>query len=369
MSSKRFERHNIAKLAGYVPGEQPFDAPVTKLNTNESPYPTSPKVQDAIANFAIEGLRRYPQPTADRFRATAASVHQVARENVIATRGGDELLRLLLTTFVDPGACVGMTDPTYSLYPILTAIQDALVTSIPLEADWSLPHDFSSVITAHQCQLTFIVNPHAPSGRLIDQETLRMLASEIDGILVIDEAYVDFVSDEAHDLTQLAVNSDNIVLLRTLSKGYGLAGLRVGYGIGPEHLIEPMLHKTRDSYNLDAISQQLAEVALADQAYAKSVWERVRLSRTDLCRDLQALGLQVFASESNFLLATVPPECPLSAKALYEGLKARHILVRYFSHDRLQDKLRITVGTDQENAHLRHHLAALMQKEAVSTPT
>jgi histidinol-phosphate aminotransferase len=104
MSSKRFERHNIAKLAGYVPGEQPFDAPVTKLNTNESPYPTSPKVQDAIANFAIEGLRRYPQPTADRFRATAASVHQVARENVIATRGGDELLRLLLTTFVDPGA-------------------------------------------------------------------------------------------------------------------------------------------------------------------------------------------------------------------------------------------------------------------------
>ncbi len=361
MNSKRFERRNIAKLAGYVPGEQPSDTPVIKLNTNESPYPASPKVQDAIESFAVEALRRYPQPTADRFRTTAAAVHQIARENVIATRGGDELLRLLLTTFVDPGACVGMTDPTYSLYPILTAIQDATVASIPLEADWTLPQDFSKLITAHQCQLTFIVNPHAPSGRLIDQETLRILAQEIEGILVIDEAYVDFVSDNAHDLTQLAITSDNIVLLRTLSKGYGLAGLRVGYGIGPQHLIEPMLHKTRDSYNLDAISQQLAEVALADQAYAKSVWEQVRLSRTGLCRDLQALGLQVFASESNFLLATVPPECPLGAEALYEGLKARNILVRYFSHDRLQDKLRITVGTDAENAQLRHHLAALIE--------
>ena len=174
MNSKRFERQNIAKLDGYVPGEQPFNAPVIKLNTNESPYPTSPKVQEVIASIAIESLRRYPQPTADRFRSTAASVHKVARENVIATRGGDELLRLLLTTFVDPGACVGMTDPTYSLNQILTAIQDATVASIPLEADWSLPQNFSSVITGHQCQLTFIVNPHAPSGRLIDGETLRV---------------------------------------------------------------------------------------------------------------------------------------------------------------------------------------------------
>ena len=369
MSNKHFERQNIAKLAGYVPGEQPIAAPVIKLNTNESPYPTSPKVQDAIAKFSIESLRRYPQPTADRFRSTAAAVHQVALENVIATRGGDELLRLLLTTFVDPGASVGMTDPTYSLYPILTAIQDATVASIPLMADWSLPQDFSTAINAHHCQLTFIVNPHAPSGRLIDQETLRILASEIDGILVIDEAYVDFVSDEAHDLTQLAVTSDNIVLLRTLSKGYGLAGLRVGYGIGPQHLIEPMLHKTRDSYNLDAISQQLAEVALADQVYAKSVWERVRLSRADLYRDLEELGLEVFASESNFLLATVPPDCPLSAKALYEGLRASHILVRYFSHDRLQDKLRITVGTPEENAQLRQRLATLLQGASGSVST
>jgi|TARA_B110000467_G_C18314836_1_gene480748 histidinol-phosphate aminotransferase len=361
MKRKGFERQNIAQLAGYVPGEQRSDVAVIKLNTNESPYPTSPKVQDAIATVGIESLRRYPQPTADRFRSTAASVHQVAIENVIATRGGDELLRLLLTTYVDPGACVGMTDPTYSLYPVLTAIQDAKVVSIPLEADWSLPQNFSSQINANHCQLTFIVNPHAPSGRLIGQAALQVLASEIEGILVIDEAYVDFVSDEDHDLTQWAIASDNIVLLRTLSKGYGLAGLRVGYGIGPVHLIEPMLHKTRDSYNLDAISQQLADVALGDQAYAKSVWAKVRASRNDLKRALQDLGLAVSASESNFLLATVPSECALSAEALYEGLKAAHILVRYFADDRLKDKLRITIGTPQENAQLLAQLTALLQ--------
>ncbi len=156
-----------------MPGEQPVERARYKTEYEREPVPDlAESTRGNCERFAIESLRRYPQPTADRFRSTAASVHQVARENVIATRGGDELLRLLLTTFVDPGACVGMTDPTYSLYPILTAIQDATVASIPLEADWSLPHDFSSVITEHQCQLTFIVNPHAPSGRLIDARDL-----------------------------------------------------------------------------------------------------------------------------------------------------------------------------------------------------
>jgi len=357
---KGFERSNIASMAGYVPGEQLAGTGIIKLNTNESPYPPSPKVQAALAQITAKELRRYPQPTADDFRAAAASVHGVKSDQIIATRGGDELLRLLLTTFVEPGQRVGMTDPTYSLYPVLTAIQDASSVSIPLEDDWSLPADFVQRINAEGCVLTFIVNPHAPTGALLSQDTLEQIAKSLNGMLVVDEAYVDFVDNSEHDLTEWAVNTENVVLLRTLSKGYGLAGLRFGYGIGPADLISPMLYKTRDSYNLDMISQALAEAAIADQAYAKYTWQKVIKQRARLSLALNALGLATPHSEANFLLVTLPQQSKITAESLYLALKQEGILVRYFDHERMHDKLRITVGTDAENTVLLEHLTKLL---------
>ena len=343
-----FERDNIARMQGYKPGEQPEDSRTIKLNTNENPYPPSPRVQKVINGFNAESLRRYPPATAIKFRTIAARQHGVSPENIIATRGGDELLRLLITTYVEPGQTIGMTQPTYSLYPVLAEIQNCQVLKVPLEEDWSLPDNFCSRVNDADCRLTFIVNPHAPTGSLLNSDTLSKLADQVKGILVIDEAYVDFI-DRDYDAIKLIHSHPNIVILRTLSKGYSLAGLRFGYGIADKQLIEPMIYKTRDSYNLDTLGQQIAEAALLDQDYANDTWQAVISSRQSLLNALENLNFEVLPSQANFLLVTLPDGCSVSALQLYEKLKERHILVRYFDEDRLRDKLRITVGTNDEN--------------------
>lgn len=346
-----FERSNIARLKGYASGEQPEDPKTIKLNTNENPWPPSPAVQAALDGMQAHWLRRYPPPTADAFRDIAAARHGVRRNNIIATRGGDELLRLVMTTFVDPGETVAMTDPTYSLYPVLASIQDCRMHKVPLSVDWSLPQDFVERVNAASAKLTLLVNPHAPSGALLDAAALRAIASRIDGLLLIDEAYIDFVDPAlGHDCIRLVREFDNVIILRSLSKGYSLAGLRFGYGIADESIVRPMLEKTRDSYNLDYISQKLAEAALEDTAWAARTWQQVRAERELLAVRLRALGWTVFPSQTNFLLAGVPASP--GAEATYRTLKREGILVRYFDEPRLADKLRISIGTQEENARL-----------------
>lgn len=347
-----FERKNIEQMSGYSYGEQPEDEGVIKLNTNENPYASSPHVQDALVNFLTKNLRRYPPALANGFRQVAADLHQVDLSNIIATRGGDELLRLLFTTFADSGETIAVTDPTYSLYPVLAKIQDAKIFSIALQADWSLSPDFAETANRAGAKMTFVVNPHAPSGKLVEADQIRRLADQLDSILLVDEAYVDFVDPgKSYGCLDLVNSHSNVIFLRSMSKGYGLAGLRFGYGIGHSSLIEPMLTKTRDSYNLDAISQELARVALLDQDYAKECWGKVRESRTNLRASLIKRGFEVPASEANFLLATVP-DSGLSAETIYEGLKSRQILVRFFNVPGMNNKLRITVGTEAENTRL-----------------
>lgn len=358
-----FERDNIQKMAGYSYGEQPADVATVKLNTNENPYPPGPAVQAALANFKAEALRRYPPALANEFRAAAAELHNVTIDNIIATRGGDELLRLLFTTFTDPGDIVAVTEPTYSLYPVLAQIQGAEVLSVPLTKDWTLPEDFAATANNANAKMTFIVNPHAPSGTLISTETVRRLATKLNSILLIDEAYVDFIDPEhEYGCLDLVRDHENVIFLRSLSKGYGLAGLRFGYGIGHATLIEPMLTKTRDSYNLDAISQHLATAAILDQTYSKRTWALVRASRSDLKESLEQRGFRVLPSESNFLLAITPDSGP-SAEALYNGLKAQNILVRFFDAVGMDDKLRITVGTDAENSALLSAYDSICSRE------
>ena len=339
-------RENIQKLSAYTPGEQLDTSIVTKLNTNENPYPPSPKVMQAIAQLPAELLRVYPPPLAQPFRQAAAELHGVHADNIIATNGGDELLRLLLSCYCEPGnngGGIGVTDPTYSLYPVLAAIQDTPVISVNRNDDFSFADDTIQQWNDAGCVVGMIVNPHAPTGRFESVETLAQSADQFSGLLLIDEAYVDFAPDDALQLVRDGV--DNVILLRSLSKGYGLAGLRFGYGIAHADIIAT-LDKARDSYNTDALSQAAAVAAITDQAYAQDTWAKVIEQRGRLTAELRQRGFDVLDSQSNFVLATPPDKLP--AAALYADLKARNLLVRYFNLRMLDDKLRITVGTPEQ---------------------
>jgi len=360
-----YERKNIAAMQGYQSGEQPEDSLTIKLNTNENPYPPSPMVDEVVNNLNSDNLRRYPPPTADKFRSLAAKIHEVQVDNIIATRGGDELLRLLITTYVEPGETIAMSDPSYSLYPVLAQIQNCPILKIPLQDDWSLPTDFADKVNKHGAKLTFIVNPHAPTGRLLDENSIITLAEQLDSILLVDEAYVDFIDPKIkYNCLKLVEKFDNLIFLRTLSKGYSLAGLRFGYGIAHPTLISPMLDKTRDSYNLDFFSQEIAEAALKDQSHAQKTWQKVRDERKNLTQALEALRYYCAPSQANFLLVTPDKNLNGSAEMLYEYLKKNNILVRFFNTPLLKDKLRITVGTPEENEHLIEALKKFFRKSS-----
>ena len=287
-----FERPNIRAMKGYVPGEQPSDQSVIKLNTNENPYPPSPAVFRSLAEFDPATLRKYPSPSALTFREAAARHHDVSAEEIIATRGGDELLRLVLTTFVDPGEKVAVASPAYSLYPVLTAIQDGRLEEIELNDEWLPDDQFAEKANEHGCKVAFIVNPHAPSGTLVSQSLIKTIATTFNGLLVIDEAYVDFVSDATHDLTQFAVEAPN-VLLCAPKQGIWIGRLKIWLWNRMQNIIQPMITKTRDSYNLDAISQVLATAAITDQAYAAGTWAKINTERKNLSNTLMTMGFEV----------------------------------------------------------------------------
>jgi histidinol-phosphate aminotransferase len=354
-----FERKNILSMRGYVPGEQPTEDNVIKLNTNENPYPASPKVAEALATINIENLRRYPSPTANEFRQTAAAYHSVSEDSILPTNGGDELLRLAITTFVDPGETVGIAVPSYSLYPVLTEIQGCKLFSVPLSDDWTLPSDFAIKLNEAGAKLALLVNPHAPTGLLLSVNKIIEIANTFEGVLLVDEAYVDFVdSTNDYDLTPAIGRLDNLLILRSLSKGFSLAGLRFGYGIGSKSIIDPMMYKTRDSYNTDYISQQLAIAALKSIDYASQTWSKVINERARLTLELEHLGLACLPSQSNFLLVTAQSQD--ASKSVCEQLKSKGILIRYFDEDRLRDKMRITVGTPEQNQRLLDCLKSII---------
>ena len=362
--SMAFERDNIARMHGYTPGEQPQTGDVVKLNTNENPYPPAQAVLDAVHGVTGEMLRRYPPPRASGFRDTAARVHDLKPENVIATNGGDELLRLAVTVFCQskagqpqgPGG-MGETDPTYSLYDTLAEVHNTPITRIDLRDDWSLPDNFAAKLNEAGCRLALVVNPHAPSGRLEPLDTLRSVAGRFRGVLLIDEAYVDFAERDALDLVRGDEAMKNVLILRTLSKGYSLAGLRFGYGLGHAELIAA-LDKARDSYNTDVIAQRSAVAALESRDHALKNCRAVIDERRRLAEALAQRGYTVYPSQSNFLLAAVAAS-GASAATIYQSLKAGGVFVRYFDHTRLRDKLRITVGSPEQNDALLAALDAL----------
>jgi histidinol-phosphate aminotransferase len=357
---KKYQRDAIKKMSGYTPGAQPKRADVIKLNANENPYPPCAAVLEEMGHIDADSLRRYPPAMSEGVRSVIARAHGVGPEQVVAVNGSDELLRMAVTTFVEPGGTIGMLDPSYSLYPVLAEINGSPVVTASAGPDWSLPDDFAEQMNRARAQLVFVVDPHAPSGKLVPAAQIAALASQLNGVLVADEAYVDFVDPElGHSLIPLLSQFDNLLLNRTLSKGYSLAGLRFGYGLGSASLIEPLLTKTRDSYNVDAVAQRLAMAAIEHRAQVALVWQKVRDARAFLRQELMGLGLEVPESQGNFLLATVAG-CRSSAVQVVEALQAQGVLIRYFDHPRLSDKVRITVGTAEQNQRLLEVLKHLL---------
>ena len=343
-------RPAIDSLHGYVPGEQPPDGTdVVKLNTNENPYPPSPRALAALGAIDAESLRRYPQPFADACRRSAAEVLGVEPEWILVGNGSDDLLTMLFRAVTGAGRAVAYPAPTYVLYRTLAAIQGAPVLEAPFDEEYTLPVD---ALVDSGAALTIVANPNSPSGTAATVEQLAELADRATGVVAIDEAYVAFADSSALDLVR---RCDRVIVLRTLSKSHGLAGLRLGFGIAHPDLLSG-LAKVKDSYNVDAVADAVGAAAIRDVAYTRETVERIRRTRARLGRALIDRGFRTWPSQANFVLAR-----PADGDAcrVYHGLRERGVLVRYFAEPRLADKLRITVGTEQETTRLLSALGEL----------
>jgi len=338
MSVAPWIRASVRAVPPYVPGEQPAAGRrVIKLNTNENPYPPSPAVLGALHDAVDDRVRLYPDPEAVALRTEASRLYDLPVDHVMAGNGSDELLALLLRAVVDPGDHVAFPVPTYSLYETLVAVQGGVCDTVAWPADWSLP----AAIGARDAKLTFLCNPNSPSGTLVPLEEIDALAARLSGVLVVDEAYVDFARESAMPLVG---RHPNVVVLRTFSKSFSLAGLRVGLAFGHPDLLAG-LRTVKDSYNLDRLALVAAEAALDDLDHMRANVARVRTTRTRLAKALADLGFSVLPSEANFVLARRPGS---DLAPLARALAARDILVRHFPTTEVRDALRITVGTDEE---------------------
>lgn len=358
-SPQELIRPIIQKLHGYVPGEQPKIKGLIKLNTNENPYPPSPKVLAAV-KAAVDGrLRLYPNPTAQLLREKLARLHRCKPENIIVGNGSDELLALATRAFVEyaaPGvrsaeakkglsaATVQYFTPSYSLYPVLAAIHGAQTNEVALDKSFGIPP--LSVLKKSRAwdfhaALTFVTTPNAPSGRGYSTAELDALCGEHRGVIVLDEAYVDFGGENS---MELALKYPHVIVARTFSKAYSLCFQRVGYFVGHPVLMAA-LDKIRDSYNVNGLGQIAALATLDDLQYYRNNFKKIVATRERLRRELTALGFMVLPSAANFILAR-PPGFP--SREWLEKLRSKKILVRWFKYPSVKDYLRITVGTDLE---------------------
>jgi len=332
-------RPEIEAMRGYTPGEQPQAGKFIKLNTNENPYPPSPAVMRAIATVAADALRRYPDPMANAFRHRAAEVLGVEPDWILCGNGSDEILTLVTRAFVEQGALLRFPRPSYVLYATLAEIQGARSEQIRFRDDWSLGDDFAAA--AEGLRLAYLPNPNSPSGTVISRERVMELAERLPCPLLVDEAYADF-SDE--NCLSLVRENERIMVSRTLSKSYALAGLRFGFLVAQPHVIAG-LTKLKDSYNCDALSIAAATAAIDDQAWLVENRAKIVASRARLVAGMRKLGFAAVDSRANFVWNSHPT---VAVEPLYQRLKVDRILVRYMNYGGWGDGLRISVGTDDQ---------------------
>jgi histidinol-phosphate aminotransferase len=345
----RVIRPNIRAMAGYVPGEQVNDPDVVKLNTNENPYPPSPRVFEAVrAALTGDRLRKYPQPLGDDFRAAAGEVLGVDPESVLIGNGSDDVLTVLTRAFVPEGGLVVSPTPSYILYRSLAEIQGARFETVRFGRGW----DLANRAWPAGAHLTFLPNPNSPSGTMLASSEVEQVADAVaPGPLVLDEAYVEFAEWNGLELLR---EVENLVITRTFSKSYALAGIRFGFAVARPEVVRE-LAKVKDSYNCDVLSLAAATAAIRDQAYFREVRGKILATRERLRHALGNLGFEVTPSHANFLWCR--HERPV--RPVYEELKARKILVRYMDYDGY-DGLRISVGTDAEVDKLLTELRAIV---------
>jgi histidinol-phosphate aminotransferase len=391
-SNKRLIRPLVLKLHAYVPGEQPKIKGLIKLNTNENPYPPSPRVLKAVKAAVDWRLRLYPNPTAQLLREKLATLHGCKAENIIIGNGSDELLAIAVRAFVEAVAAevtrrkspssrrglqtVQYFHPSYSLYPVLADIHGAAKNAVPLNANFSLPSVAElkrGGVWDFDAALTFITTPNAPSGCGYPTAELEKLCRAINGVVVLDEAYVDFADENA---MKLALKYSHVIISRTFSKAYSLCFQRVGYFVGHPELIAA-LDKIRDSYNVNGLGQVAAVATLEDLAYYRANFRRIISTREELSRALTMLGFRVLPSQTNFILAKPPGNVlpasrreakhrqdaggTLAAKDWLQKLREKKILVRWFNQPEIKDFLRITIGTPAEAEVLVRAVKAILR--------
>ncbi|MBJ6724681.1 histidinol-phosphate transaminase [Geomesophilobacter sediminis] len=348
-------RKNIAEMAGYVPGFQPQDvASYIKLNTNENSYPPSPKVLEAIAREVNDGLRRYPDAGSTSAREEAAKLYGFDPSWIIMANGSDEVLNNLIRAFAGEGEEIAFIHPSYSYYGTLAEIQGATVRTFGLNERFEpqgLPERYDG-------KIFFLTNPNAPLGFTFSKKFMIDLAGRLSsGVLVVDETYADFADDTALDLVK---SLDNVVVTRTFSKSYSLAGMRVGLAIARPEVIAA-LNKIRDHYNLDRLAQAAAVAALKDQDYLRSVVKKTRATREWFTKELEKLGFTVIPSSGNYVFATPPDR---DGGRVYQALYEKKILVRHFTDPVIAHGVRITIGTQEEMETTLAAIAAISYSSA-----
>ncbi|MDR3147091.1 MAG: aminotransferase class I/II-fold pyridoxal phosphate-dependent enzyme [Treponema sp.] len=339
----------LRRLSPYVPGEQPRDRQFIKLNTNENPYPPSPRVFEAIARAAGESLRLYPDPSCTELREAIAARYGLRPSQVFAGNGSDEILAFAFAAFFPEAAgttaegALLFPDLTYSFYPVYADLWAVPYRTVPLDGDFKiLPEDYQVPNGG-----IILPNPNAPTGRILDTAALLSLAAWQEGqgrLLIVDEAYIDF---GGHTLIPHIASQPNLLLIHTLSKAASLAGLRVGFALGREELIEGLC-RIRDSFNsytLDRLAQAAACAAIADAPYYEELARRIAATRARVAAELENLGLVVIPSLANFLFIRFPR---MSGARAFAALRERGILTRRFDRDRIADFLRVSIGTDEE---------------------
>ena len=347
---KSVVRRGLDGFRPYVPGEQPPDgAGWIKLNTNESPLPPSPKVIEAIKRAAGDSLRLYPSPTAAPAREAIAGHFGIDPSRVAVGNGGDELIELCFRAFAAAGDAVAFPTPTYPLFEPLCRIHEVEPSRHPTEDFAELPPSLGP----DPAPLKLIVNPNSPTGALFAEADVEAAVTASSGVVVIDEAYVDFAPRSAISLLD---RHENVLLLRTFSKSYGLAGMRIGFALGGTDLIEA-LDSVKDSYNVDRLAIVAAAAAIADDGHHRRLVAEVVRNREELSATLAGIGFEVVPSATNFVFVR-PPK---AAGEIVAGLRERKILVRHYDREPIAGWIRVTVGTREQHAKL---LAAL--KEVVA---
>ena len=336
-------RDHIEAMTAYVPGDQPRSmSGVVKLNQNENPYPPSPAALRLLREFDGSSLRLYPDPIAREFCAVAGEVLGVPAERLCVGDGSDDLIMMIARAAAGAGRAVVVATPTFPYYYTQAQIENAPVIEVSANEDFSLPIE---AMAGANGAVTFLTSPNSPTGAAADADQVDWLAGKLDGLLVVDEAYVDFAADNAVALTG---KHENLIILRSLSKGYSLAGLRLGFAVAAAALLEGLL-KTKAIYNVGTLPAAVGAAAMADQEYHRQCVGTIVAERVRLAVELARRGFHVWPSQGNFLLTTVPSG---DGKAAQEALKARSVLVRYYNEQRMVDMVRISVGTPEQDTAL-----------------